>query len=239
MVGVDSGFVKRNLPTVAARALRAHGILVFGGHCANSTVLGYWKSIIDWLVDKPFQPLTLSDVSEGRIGSIPLHTGNIPRDLLGVYPDEKGSDAQHVTEITLDAASVTITDDGDGYGTLDLYTFPDGNVRIVSGSHAGLTVTAGAGGIADNAADVDVGFGTVACTGSSGAALSGTEENIIAATACTLSGGAGSPAASQTDVDTTFSNAVLRLNIAVHDAGLTASDTMTVSGTLRIHWMKL
>jgi hypothetical protein len=158
----------------------------------------------------------------------------------GVSLVEEGSAVVHRTTFTLAAASITVTDSGGAagaQGSLKLYDFPEG-VIVRGGCVANLTTLAGVGGITDTAAAV-LALGSVAA-GAGDAALSGTEADFIASFAGTLSGGAGTfakygePSATSLDGHTTAVDLIL--NVAVPDAGVSASDTLAASGTVVCTW---
>lgn len=119
------------------------------------------------------------------------------------------------------------------HGTLPLLTFPTGMVAAFAKTD--LTLTAGAGGITDTAALV-ASMGSVAVA-TDNATLLTTEADLIASTAATLSSGAAAFDGISSAVvvyDGTTTPLTCRLNFAVPDAGSTASDTLTVAGTVDI-----
>ena len=153
---------------------------------------------------------------------------------------EYGNGIVHTTVLAVSALSVTMTDAGAAgcHGTSVLYTFPAGGVTIL-GATADLTLTAGAGGIGDTAAAV-ASVGTAA-VGTDNATLTTTEADIISSTAYTLVGGTKNADATGPGTvaffNGTASAKTANLNIAVPDADSSASDTMTVSGTVNISWL--
>jgi hypothetical protein len=147
------------------------------------------------------------------------------------------------TVITLSGLEVTMTDatTAGSHGSVKLYDFPECNMFFLGGT-ASLTLTAGAGGITDTAAAV-VSVGTVTA-GVDNATLTTTEADLIPSTAATLSGGVGTAAgitltAGAVAFDGTDTAKDAWLNIAVPDAGSTANDTFTVSGTITLVWSNL
>jgi hypothetical protein len=125
------------------------------------------------------------------------------------------------------------------HGGTKIYDFPAGNV-IILGATTDLAITAGSGGITDTASVV----GSVgsAVAGTDNATLTTTEANIVPSTAATLTGGVGacdgeSTAAAILDGTATAVDAYL--NFAVPDAGSSASDTLSVTGTVTIVWVAL
>lgn len=147
------------------------------------------------------------------------------------------------TVLTLDNVSVTMTDAtaAGSHGSLKLYDFPACNMLFLGGS-CDLTLTAGEGGIADTAAVVAaVGTTTV---GTDNATLTTTEADLIPSTASTLTAGAGTTkgktvTAGVVVFDGTSTPKDAWLNFAVPDAGSTANDTLTVSGTVTLVWSNL
>ena len=160
----------------------------------------------------------------------------------GVSVAEEGNNVIHRTVFTLSSLSVAMTDAGaaGSHGSQKIYDFPAGAIQILGCSYD-LTTLAGAGGIADNAALVgSLGTATV---GTDNATLTTTEADLIASTSGTLSSGAGTLKSHGSLVATAFDGTATAkdayLNLAVPDAGSTASDTITVSGTIIITWVNL
>ncbi len=155
---------------------------------------------------------------------------------------ENGDDTMHKTVLTLTNLSVTMTDATTSgcHGTQKLYDFPAGAITVV-GAFMNLTTLAGSGGIADAAALVG-GAGTAA-VGVNNATLATTEQDILSSTAGTLTAGAGtlkkyaSPNTTAYDGTATAIDAIL--NLAVPDADSSASDTVTVNGTVTLYWINL
>lgn len=145
------------------------------------------------------------------------------------------------TVLTFSAVSVTMTDATTNgcHGSQKIYDFPEGLIAIDS-VITDLAITAGAGGITDTAAVV-VAIGTVA-NAADNATLTSTEANILPSTTATLTGGVGAAkgeSTAYTVLDGTATAVDAILNIAVPDAGSTASDTMAVTGTVTIVWHKV
>lgn len=143
------------------------------------------------------------------------------------------------TTLTLSGLAVTMTDAGAAgcHGSAPLLTFPEGNI-VILGAVTDLAIVAGAGGIGDTAAVVGA-IGSTA-TATDNATLTSTEANIVPSTAGTLTDGAGNVDGQSTapvTLDGTASAAVARLNLAVPDADSSASDTLTVTGTVTITWL--
>lgn len=153
------------------------------------------------------------------------------------------ADGMLKTVITLSGRSVTMTDAGaaGSHGSVQLFDFPAGNLFFL-GATCNLTLTAGVGGITDTAAVV-VGVGT-ATLATDNATLTGTEADLVPSTAATLTAGVGagkgkSLTAGAVAFDGTSTAKDAWLNIAVPDAGSTANDTITVSGTVTLVWANL
>lgn len=158
----------------------------------------------------------------------------------GVAVTEIGTGAIHKTVFTLSSASVAVVDTGGangGQGGLKIYDFPAG-VIVRGGCVADTTTLAGAGGITDTAAVVESLGSVVAAT--SDATLTSTEADFVGSFAGTLSSGAGTfakygePSATSLDGHTTAVD--LFLNVAVPDAGISADDTLAVTGTITCIW---
>jgi hypothetical protein len=137
--------------------------------------------------------------------------------------------------------SITMTDAGAAgcHGAVQLYDFPACVVSFL-GASSDLQITAGAGGITDTAAVVGaVGTATV---GTGDATLTTTEADIIPSTAATLTGGVGDcDGQSTTALLATFDGTATAkdafLNFAVPDAGSTANDTLSVTGSVTVVWI--
>ena len=153
------------------------------------------------------------------------------------------SDGVLKTVIQLSGLSVAMTDatTAGSHGSVQLFDFPAGNLFFL-GATCDLTLTAGVGGIADTAAVV-VGVGT-ATLATDNATLTGTEADLVPSTAATLTAGVGtgkgkSLTAGAVVFDGTSTAKDAWLNIAIPDAGSTADDTLTVSGTITLVWANL
>jgi len=133
--------------------------------------------------------------------------------------------------LTLTNVSITTTDNGTlASGNIKLFDLPAGNY-LVLGATADCTTAAGAGGLTDTAPMVYA-IGTAAAAAD--ATLTSTEADIMPSTAGTLAGGVGvidgrNPAVAFINGTSATS---IYLNTAVADAGTTASDTLTVNGTI-------
>ena len=181
----------------------------------------------------------LNEIVEQVNGSATAGSGLVSS---AVEVSETGAGAQK-TVITLSGLSVTMTDAGAAgcHGSVKLYDFPACNLLFLGGT-CSLTLTAGAGGISDTAAAVlSVGTATV---GVDNATLTLTEADLIPSAAATLTAGVGTGAGKTVTAgvvvfDGTSTAKDAWLNIAVPDAGSTANDTFTVSGTITLVWSNL
>ncbi len=171
----------------------------------------------------------------------------------GVSAVERGNAAMHKTIITLSAVAIAMTD-GDtpatdaNFGTLKLYTFPEGHV-ILHSAHfvfpvAGfVAVTGGSTGLSDTA-DLEVGVGTTARANASNFALAAAEHDIVPENT-----GVDLVAGSSDAIESSISTATLRadgsaaaktanLNIITSDdadSG-TTDDVLTTNGTITLIW---
>lgn len=169
------------------------------------------------------------------IGSVPSASV-----ALGVTAVEKGHGFVHQTVFTLSSVLVTITDatTNGAHGGIQLYDFGGAIVTII-GASSDLTVTAGAGGIADAAVALCSAGSVVAAN--TNATLTSTEADFIPSTAATLSSGAGTcdgDGAAVTVFNSTSTTTDLFWNFVVPDADSSASDTVTVSGTVTVTWIE-
>lgn len=151
------------------------------------------------------------------------------------------SSPPHKTILTLTAQSITMTDATTAgcHGSQKLYDFPAGNI-VILGAITDLAITAGAGGITDTASVVGS-IGTVAISTDNGT-LTSTEANIVPSTAATLTSGVGAMAGESTTLaafDGTATAVDAYLNLAIPDAGSSADDTLSVTGTVTLFWINL
>jgi hypothetical protein len=149
----------------------------------------------------------------------------------------------YCTTLTLTAAVITITDaDAAGaHGSLKVMDFNQGAVRFL-GATCDLAITAAAGISATGA--VVCGIGTAAAA-TDNATLAGTEQNIIPSTSVTLAASAGAfkgestGTEGATTIDGTTTAVDVILNTVVSATDATASSTLTVTGTITLHWVDL
>ncbi len=173
-------------------------------------------------------------------GQSPVAAGNGAAAGTGnVATEQRGN--VHTTVLTMTAMSITMTDATTAgcHGSQKIYDFPAGNIMIL-GATTDLAITAGSGGITDTASVV----GSIgsAAIGTDNATLSSTEANIVPSTAATLTGGVGAMDGESTAsaiLDGTATAVDAYLNIAVPDAGSSASDTVSVTGTVTLVWINL
>lgn len=153
---------------------------------------------------------------------------------------EEGDGIYHRTTITLAAQAIVLADEAGVvlYGGLKVYDFPAGVVKVL-GAVANLTIAV-AGNLSATAAG-DFGLGTA--TAGNNNALAGTEQNIIPTTEVgPLVGSAGTAkGANVADIaplDGHTTPVDLYLNHLWDDTDHNGG-TMTVSGTIVIHWLNL
>lgn len=180
-----------------------------------------WDQLVEEV--KNMQSKSLGqDGSEGTAGT-------------GVTAVESGESVRKTT-LTV-SGDVTMTDATTAgcHGTLKVLDLPLGVIKIHS-VKTDVHLVAGDGGIADDAEAV-ASLGSAAIS-TDNATLLGTEADIVASTAATLTTGEGDMDATSDGVtlDGRSSAADVNLNIAVPDADSSASDTFTISGTIDILW---
>lgn len=159
----------------------------------------------------------------------------------GITVSESGNAALHRTTFTLTAHSLTMTDAGAAgcHGSQKIYDFPEGHILIL-GAHCVLTVTAGAGGIADTAV-LDLGVGSAAA-GVDNDELATTEANVLHVDELELADGVAAAddiLVANLALDGSATAADLYLNVAVDADDASASDTLAVTGTITVLWTKL
>lgn len=142
------------------------------------------------------------------------------------------------TVLTFTNVSITMTDATTAgcHGGTKVYDFPAG-LALILGAVTDLQIAAGAGGISDTAAVVGAVGTVVAATNNE--TLTSTEANIVPSTAATLTSGAGNcdgEATTSPLLDGTATAIDMYLNFAVPDADSSASDTITVNGTITFLW---
>lgn len=198
----------------------------------------------------PVEKFRLAETDANRVRKLNLLAAQAaPTTGVGTAPANASTaasttaDGMLKTVITLSGRSITMTDAGaaGSHGSIQLYDFPQCNLSFL-GATCNLTLTAGVGGITDTAAVV-VGVGTTTLA-TDNATLTGTEADLVPSTAATLTAGAGtgkgkSLTAGAVVFDGTTTAKDAWLNLAIPDAGSTADDTITVSGTVTLVWANL
>lgn len=159
----------------------------------------------------------------------------------GYTVEEIGTGPLCQTVFTFSSCPIAVTDSGanGGHGSILLYTMPAGYIQFI-GSHADLDFTAGTTGLTATATH-EIGVGTAAAA-TDNAALTSTEENIIAGVATDLSSSAITYNALNTTltaVDGTGTALPIYLNTVWAADDCSANDTVTVTGTLTITWINL
>jgi len=171
----------------------------------------------------------------------------------GISVVEKGDGAVHKTVITLATVAVTITDGtvpatDAAWGTIPLYTFPQGHI-VILGAHevfplGGIVAVTGGGGGLSDTADLEIGVGTAARANASNFALGATEDDIIPGQAGVDLVAKASDAIESNPLgaalfyDGSAAAVVANLNVCTLDDGDSGvnSDTLNVSGTITIIW---
>ena len=161
----------------------------------------------------------------------------------GITLTESGDGVLHKTAFTLTNVAMPIVDAGanGAHGSLKLYDFPEGHIKILGG-HMNLTsIVAGSGGIID-AGVLDVAVGSVT-TSAANETLASTEQDIVTKKDVTLSGGSVANQASINSTDTTIDGSSTpidaHLNVAVEATSAASNDTLTINGTVTLHWLNL
>jgi hypothetical protein len=141
--------------------------------------------------------------------------------------------------VPFSAFSVAMTDATTAgcHGSKQIFTMPAGNIMII-GAVAALSIVRAGTNITATAAVVSS-VGTTAVSNAD-ATLTGTEANIMASTAATLTAGAGAVNGHSTatvKLDGTDTAVPVFLNFAIPDAGSAGNDALTVTGTIRITYI--
>jgi hypothetical protein len=146
--------------------------------------------------------------------------------------------AQNIKKTTLTVSGdITMTDatTAGTHGSLKIYDFPVGVIKIHSVKTDVHLVSDAAGLDADAEVVAALGSATVS---TDNATLTGTEADIVASTAATLTTSEGDFDAISNGVtlDGRSSAADCYLNLAAPDADTDADDAVTISGTVVIEW---
>lgn len=160
-------------------------------------------------------------------------------DADGVSCEEIGNGPLCQTVFTFSSAPISVVDSGanGGHGSIKLYDFPAGYIKLIA-AHADLDFTAGTTGLTTTATH-EIGVGTTQVA-TDNAALSTTEENIIAGVATDLTASAityNAVNATDAAIDGTGTALDLYLNTAWAADDCSANDTVTVTGTLTVTWI--
>lgn len=163
-----------------------------------------------------------------------------------VSVQELGDGILHKTIITLDAETITITDDAGvaQYGGTKIYDFPKGLLTTFGAIVVG-NLTGGVTGTVIATFDGDVSLGTVTAT--TGATLTTTEADILQSTATTIAVAKVAPvlavsaATALTESgarwhDGTTTAKDLFLNFKIDDSATHTSGTATFTGTVTLLW---
>jgi hypothetical protein len=153
----------------------------------------------------------------------------------------QGVGLPQVAVLPISALNVVMTDatTAGSHGAQKIFTFPEGNVMVL-GAVTDLTIArVGTGLTATSAVVSSLGSVTV---GTDNATLTSTEADIVPSTASTLAAGAGVTKGASTTaavLNGTTTPAAVFLNFATPDAGSTATDALTVNGTVTISYLVL
>jgi hypothetical protein len=147
-----------------------------------------------------------------------------------------------VEDLTIAETEVTITDNGDsdgGYGSHTLLTLPASHI-ILLGVLLEIDMTAGVGISATGAVKTAIGSAAEAADDT----LDGTSGDYVASGSTTLVASAGSeeltgPVTKAMLIDATGGTSIMALNFGVADANISASSTLTISGSARIIYIDL
>lgn len=176
------------------------------------------------------------DVSTGNAGTV----GTATSGTISLVDERAGS--LYCSTFTLNAARVPITDAaGSGsHGTLKLYDFPEGYIRIL-GSSQNYTAFAEGAALTGGAGDAvfEIGLGTAAIAAAADGALGATNDNIGTDINVTLSGGtATGKDGTATNImhDGTATALDLNLNISGTAATIDATSHLDVTGTIKVLW---
>lgn len=143
-------------------------------------------------------------------------------------------------DFVLTDARIPVTDAGasGSYGALNLFDLVEGAFNVIGGRHdytafaEGAALTGGAGD-----AVFDIGVGSVAIASAANGALAGTDDDLIAEAAITLSSGTGTGtgvSAGPLAINGTASAGSINLNWSGTAATIDANSTIDVTGTLSI-----
>lgn len=181
----------------------------------------------------------------------PVHDAGTPEVVAGMTVVERGDGAVHKTIITLLNVEVAIADGtvpatDAAWGTLLLYTLPEGHAVMFGGHQIYLTgnINATGTGALTATADLEVGVGTTARANASNFALQAAEDNLVPGQAGVDLVGFASDADESNQLaavlyfDGSAGAATVNLNVVTLDDGDAAPgvDTLSVSGTITLIW---
>lgn len=214
-----------------------------------------WRDY-DRVIQEIMATQTRVDVLDTAIDNDTIDSVGAIETVTGLSLVEMGDGAVHKTVFTLDEVELTTTDGTDApndgaWGTVKLYTFPEGHI-MKHGSHITFALgdleaeTGGGGGLSDTA-DFEIGVGFVATAQAVGFGLGdGTQENIAAAIDCDLTSGTSDAIESIADVvaatyDGHSTAGSISLNVRTLDDGDHggSADVLKVSGTITVVWSNL
>lgn len=168
-------------------------------------------------------------------------TGSVDEAVTGVTAAHAVPEL-HRTVLTLENVEVPWVDTGitGGYGHLKLFNFPAGTLEFLGGA-LNLTLQAGDGGIADNAA-LEIGVGS-SPTNNVGGNLPDACYNAVGRELTNLVGGEKTISGTRFDDETHrvpmdgATPVALWLNFTSENAGSSGNDTLTVNGTITVTWI--
>ena len=154
-----------------------------------------------------------------------------------VSAQELGNDILHQTVLTLTAHPCDVTGaTGVGWGTTNLYTFPEGHIKIDAIHVDGLTISTNVVGVGAAANDGDFSFGT---TGTSDTTLDGTDVDLMAKTTdetMNLPADAINTATENVLFDGSSAAKTLNLNVLFDDDSTEADGNAAIGGVITVTW---
>lgn len=135
------------------------------------------------------------------------------------------------TTVIIDGSS------GDGWGTVQVGTFPEGQIQVLGFVATGVTMTGDGGDLSITNAGGDFSFGT---TGTSDATLDSTDVNLCPSTSCDpLQTAVSGMLASGAVFDGTTTAVPIYMNWKVDDADVAGASTNAVTATASITYINL
>lgn len=181
------------------------------------------------------------DLADGAAITNAIGAGTVVS-TTGLSVVETGDGVVHKTTFTIASGYELVEVDSGangGHASTQLYDFPAGYIKFI-GSVLDVDVSCGTTGLTATAT-YDFGLGTAA-TGTSDAALSTTEQNVLTKIEGDLSGAAaalGSAYATDVAADGTSTAANLYFNAAFEANDASADEVCTISGTVIVTWVNL